>query len=266
MQIEVRGKPYRHSEERGKIIVAQTKKLGKGNKRMVQIKRGIEPAVWTIGFESHDHKGYVFKDPVNKEWVFFRREEEFPIYERPLTKLYSDGTPRRRTFNEALEEGMMCERELVRVLRPLVKPLNVYSLPSSGAHCGGTDVIITWHEELDLSQGRDLVRRSLYAISCVAFYPGKKSLGNIMYNTPIKEWDARCGQDGVKPIINFVQDRYTDHEKYWFIPVTSSNINLFNRKATALAKLEKYRIPVDKFVLEVSKVLDIEHVIEPGYS
>jgi hypothetical protein len=255
MQIEVRGKPYRNSEERGKIIVAQTKKLGKGNKRMVQIKRGMEPAVWTIGFESHDHKGYVFKDPVNKEWVFFRREEEFPIYERPLTKLYSDGTPRHRTFNEALEEGMMCERELVRVLRPLVKPLNVYSLPSSGAHTDGTDVVITWHEELDLSPAREVVRRSLYAISCVCFVPGIKSPGKISYNTPIKEWDARCGQDGVKPVIQWVQDRYSDHEIYWFLPVTSSNINLFNKKSVTLNKVGKYKIGIEQFVLEVSKVL-----------
>lgn len=246
MQLEVIGKPYQHSKEKGKIIVSQTKKLGPGNKRMIQFSRGMEPPQWTIGFESWDQKGYVFKDPANKQWVFFKRDMEYPIYKRPLACTYSDGRPRKRSFKEALEEGMMCERELVRVLRPLLKPLFVYSLPMSGAHCGGTDVIVTDHEEEDLDGGRDLVRRSRCSITCVCHHSTNKTGGHISYNTPIKEWYLRCKDDGVKAVISWVVDRYTDHEVYWFCPVTDENVNVFNKQSIVIHKIAKWVIPLVK--------------------
>jgi len=250
MQIEVVGYPYRNSKEKCKLIVAQTTKIGPGKKRLVKFARGMESPVWTIGFESHDQKGYVFKDPTNKEWVFFKRETEYPVYARPLTKLYSDGTPRHASMSELLEIGMMNERELVRILRPLIKPLNAYTLPMSGAHTKGTDVIVTWHEELDFTNPMEAVRRSLYAISCVNLR--KRQLD---YHTPIKEWYERCVQDKVPAVVNWVENRYEINEKYWFVILRPHMIDVFNKRSTATSKLEKYKIPVDKFVLEVSKVL-----------
>jgi hypothetical protein len=250
MQMQVVGRPYQHSDEKATILVAQTKKLGPGKKRLVKFTRGMEPPVWTIGFESHDQKGYVFKDPVNKEWVFFRREEECPIYARPLTKLYSDGTPRHASMHELLEIGMMNERELTRLLRPMVKPLNVYSLPMSGAHTKGSDVLVTWHEELDFTNPMDAVRRSLWSISCVNLRKGQ-----LEYNTPIKEWYERCVQDKVPAVVNWVENRYEINEKYWFVILRPHMIDVFNKRSTATSKLEKYKIPVEKFVIEVRKVL-----------
>jgi hypothetical protein len=208
---------------------------------MIEVQIG-NSKYWCIGFESHDAKGYVFKDPINKAWVFFRREVEYPIYARPLTKLYSNGTPRRMSMNETLEIGMMCERELVRILRPLVKPLHVYSLPMSGAHTQGTDVIITKNEELDLDGGRDLVRRSLVAISCV-----RRRKLMIDYRTPIKEWYQRCKDDKVMAVVNWVEDRYSDHETYWFLIVTDENVRPFGKYGISVRKVESMKSSLIEF-------------------
>lgn len=250
MQMQVVGKPYRNSDERATILVAQTTKLGPGKKRMVEVKIG-NSKYWCMGFESHDHKGIVYKCPLTNKWVFFRREMEIPIYARPLTKLYSDGTPRHASMAELLEIGMMNERELVRILRPLLTPLNVYSLPMSGAHTQGTDVIVTWHEELDFTEPMDAVRRSLFAISCVNY---RQDQGCLDYRR-IKEWYANCVRDKIPAVVNWVEDRYTDHEKYWFIVLRPHMIDVFNKWSVTIRKLEKYKIDMCQFVLEVKKVL-----------
>jgi hypothetical protein len=225
---------------------------------MVQIRRGIEAPIWVFGFVSHDKKGIVYQNPYRKnEWLFFREEEEIPIYKRPLMTLTSSGKPRPKSLRECLIIGMMCEREMCRVLRPLMEPLKVYTLPWSGAHTKGTDLIITKHEEEDFSDPMKAIRRAEFAITSVDLRHG-----SLECRTCIPEWYERCLKDKVRPIVAWVENRYEKDEKYWFLVLDEESIHaVYYREeipikySTSVRRTEKYKLSIDKFTEYVRNVL-----------
>lgn len=254
---QVTGKKYQHSDEVSDIIVSKTKKMS-GRKRMVLVSKGKEPPVWTIGFESWDFKGIVYKDPWQfKHWLFFREDYRTPVYHRPMA-LYSDGTPRQMSFKEKIQVGIMNEIELTRQLREkLGECVHVYTLPWSGAHTEGTDLIITEHEETDFTEPMKAVRRSLFAISLVGYRHGELEI-----TTHINEWYYRCLRDGTTPVVAWATDRYTKDEKHWFIILNIDNLHkvFFShdrpiKHMIGAGKTISHRIDMDSFVLEVCKVL-----------
>jgi hypothetical protein len=256
MQFLVKGHPYRDTPETQTILVAKTVKL-KGRKRMVQIRKGIEPPIWCIGFESYDAKGIVYQDPYrNGKWLFFREEERIPVYKKPLF-LTSSGKPRRASLKELVSVGIMNEQEMVRQLRPLLKPLFVYTLPWSGQHTQGTDIIITKHEELDFTEPMIAVRRSEYAVSLLG-------VSNTVFNTktPIVGWYERCLKDKTRPVVAWVEDRWTEKETPWYVILNEESLRaMFYRDDKPLLyhpsrrRALPFRISQEKFSLEVIKVL-----------
>ena len=239
----IKGKPYRNSNEEGKLTIFRGGYLRKG-KWMVQVQRGIEPPVWTIGFDSFCCNGLVYLSPWEKnKWLFFREETRDLVYKKP-SYTNMNGMPRRPSLRDRILQGCMYEREIVRLLRPRLAPLNVYALPMSGVHSKGTDIVITKEVEEDLSDAMAVVDRSLYQISVI----GQKQ-GKLDFRPTFHEWYYRCKC----PIINWTVNRWKDSEKHWFIflePISYQAIFINKegqpkKRGSSLRFLIPYRIDID---------------------
>jgi hypothetical protein len=240
----IKGKPYRNSNEEGKLTIFRGGHLRKG-KWMVQVQRGIEPPVWTVGFDSYCCNGLIYLSPWEKnKWLFFREDTRELVYKRP-SYTTMDGMPRRASKREKILEAVMYEQELVRILRPRLTPLNVYALPMSGVHSGGTDIVITREVEEDLSDPLAVVGRSLYQISVIGVHRNY----SLDFRPSFHEWYYKCKV----PIISWTINRWTDSEKHWFIflePISYQAIfinkeGLPKKRETSLNFLIPYRIDIE---------------------
>lgn len=155
---QVKVQLYRNSNETGIINV-----LNKGARtRMIQLPEGL----WTPAMESWDEKGYTYRNPFTGKWDFIKIIEG--VRNRPLGDVTKGKRPMSK--RDRIMIGIAFEHTLARLLRPRLEPLFVYNLPMSGAHSGGTDIVISRVKEDDIdTDPLRIVDRGLLAVSLLTY-------------------------------------------------------------------------------------------------
>jgi hypothetical protein len=105
---------------------------------------------YVIGFRSFDGKGIVYHHPnaMMFRYSFFRVLTYAKIHwngNHSHGRHINIGT----RFTRNLNKAVLQEIEVCKDLEPVFKKVNVYRLPESGIHSGGTDIIITKQEISD---------------------------------------------------------------------------------------------------------------------
>jgi hypothetical protein len=221
------GLSHRSDKKLSEIEVMTSKSL-RGRRVYVKIPGQQD---YVIGFRSFDGKGIVYHHPnaMMFRFSFFRVLSYAP--------LFSHGNRHHRgrinigsRFTRCLDKAILQEIEVCKDLEPVFKGVNVYRLPESGIHSGGTDIIVTKQEipehlfeEREYYEGhsRYWVHDSIMSIEVLGtcfesgkrkftFPPGKNFLqwaNDLMNNgtIPVIAW-----REGVKvyyvPLFPFTED------------------------------------------------------------